>query len=113
MDKKLIARLREAMESKKAELNERIAKIKKDITSGLDSDSQEQATQLENQEVLDALANEATKELAQINKALQRMDDGEYGKCVECGSEIDGRRLEVRPYALRCIDCASEVRRPG
>ena len=107
MDKKLIARLRKALEDKKVELNERVTSIKKDITSGLDSDSQEQATQLENQEVLDALANEATREVAQINTALQRMDEGEYGICARCGHEIDPRRLEVRPYALRCIECAT------
>lgn len=110
MNDELIAQLREALESKKVELNERIATIKKDIASGLDSDSEEQATQLENQEVLDSLANEATSEVAQINKALQRMDQGEYGVCTECGEEIDDRRLEARPFALRCIDCASEVR---
>lgn len=110
MDDKLNARLRETMETRKSELNERIAKIKKDIASGLDADSEEQATQLENQEVLDSLANEATSEVAQINKALQRMDQGEYGVCTECGEEIDDRRLEARPFALRCIDCASEVR---
>lgn len=107
MDDKLISRLRQEMEKKKLELDDRVKRIKQDITSGLDSDSQEQATQLENQEVLDALANEATSQIAQINKALRRMDEGEYGICPECGSEIDHRRLEARPYALRCIDCAS------
>ncbi len=109
MNDKLFARLREDLERKRAELNERIARIKKDITSGLEPDSGEQATQLENREVLDALANEATAEVALINKALQRMDEGEYGLCIQCGEQIDDRRLEARPYAQRCIDCARQA----
>jgi RNA polymerase-binding protein DksA len=107
MDDKQIARLRETLENKKSELNERITGIKKDLSSGLDRDSEEQATQLENHEVLDALANEATRELALINQALTRMDEGEYGICSSCGKKIDERRLEAKPHALRCISCAS------
>jgi DnaK suppressor protein len=106
MNSSMIAQLRHDLEQKQAELTDRVSRIKKDITSGLDSDSQEQATQLENQEVLDALANEATSELSQINAALQRMDEGDYGTCTHCGKEIDDRRLQARPYALRCITCA-------
>jgi len=109
MNPTLIAQLREQLEQKQTELNDRVAHIKKDIAGGLDPDSSEQATQLENAEVLDSLANEATSELAQVNGALQRMDEGTYGKCTECGAEINTRRLEARPYAARCIDCASKT----
>lgn len=109
MNPTLIASLREQLEKKQMELNERLARIKKDIAGGLEADSSEQATQLENAEVLDSLANEATSELAQINGALQRMEEGSYGVCTRCGNEIDARRLEARPYAARCIACASEA----
>lgn len=98
--------LRRQLEQRKAELSERIARIKADITGGLDPDSKEQATQLENKEVLDALANEATDELGKVNAALQRMDNGTYGICTVCGEVIDSRRLAVRPYSSRCINCA-------
>ena len=101
--------LREQLDSLKAELSERVTKIKADLTKGLDADSKEQATQLENREVLEALANEATEELTKINAALQRMDDGTYGICIECGAEIDARRLAARPYAGRCIVCATNA----
>lgn len=101
------ADLRARMEAKKAELNERIDRIKADIGRGLEADSKEQAGQLENKEVLDALANEATVEVAQISAALLRMDEGTYGICSGCGQTIDARRLDARPYALECISCAS------
>lgn len=107
MTPEALAVLRERMEAKKAELNERIDKIKADIGRGLDADSKEQAGQLENKEVLDALANEATEEVAQISAALLRMDEGSYGTCINCSAQIDERRLEARPYALECINCAA------
>jgi DnaK suppressor protein len=99
--------LRTQLDARKAELSERIARIKADIARGLDADSKEQATQLENTEVLDALANEATDELAKVNAALQRMQNGTYGTCTACGKIIDSRRLAVRPYSSKCIGCAS------
>ena len=99
--------LRNQLEARKAELNQRIARIKADIARGLDADSKEQATQLENKEVLDALANEATDELAKVNAALQRMQNGTYGICTGCGKAIDSRRLAVRPYSSKCISCAA------
>jgi RNA polymerase-binding protein DksA len=98
--------LRHQLEQHKAELTERVNRIKADAGRGLEADSAEQATQLENRDVLDALANEATEELAKINAALQRMDVGSYGVCVECGDSIQAARLEARPYASRCIRCA-------
>ncbi len=101
--------LRVQLQQLKAELTERIDKIKADISKGLEADFAEQATQLENQEVLDALANEATAELSQIDAALQRLDDGTYGICTECGQSIANGRLEARPYVSACITCASKA----
>lgn len=101
------AELRVSLEQQKAELMTRVDKIKADVGRGLEADSKEQAAQLENQEVLDGLANEATDEIAKISAALTRMDEGVYGICTQCGAEIDKRRLAVRPHAGRCIVCAS------
>ena len=47
--------------------------------------------------------------LRQIDAALQRIDDGVYGLCVDCDEPIREQRLEVDPTALRCIDCASKA----
>ena len=66
--------LRTRLEAQKVELAARVGKIKQDIARGLEADSAEQASQLENQEVLDALANAGVTELAQVNAALQRMN---------------------------------------
>lgn len=45
--------------------------------------------------------------IRRIQAALQRIDDDEYGECLECGEPINPKRLEVDPAASLCIDCAS------
>lgn len=45
-------------------------------------------------------------EIAQINAAFGRMEDGEFGFCVECGDDIAPKRLELNPAIARCVDCA-------
>lgn len=40
-----------------------------------------------------------------VRKALARIDDGTYGRCVDCGRELPDERLEARPEASRCVDC--------
>ena len=46
-------------------------------------------------------------ELRRIAAALARIDEGDYGACLECGEEIAVRRLELAPAAPLCIACAS------
>ena len=42
-----------------------------------------------------------------IDDAVERLANGEYGKCLECGEMIAEARLQARPYALFCIKCKS------
>ena len=98
--------LRKALQTKKEELTIRLEKIHANLRRGYEADSKERAKQLEDNEVVDALGNEAREELAKISAALQRMEAGDYGFCVECGLEISAGRLEVYPYADECIECA-------
>jgi RNA polymerase-binding transcription factor len=45
-------------------------------------------------------------EIARIEAALKRLDDGSFGECLGCGEDIEARRLAVDPAATLCIDCA-------
>src|SRR4051794_31395636 len=45
------------------------------------------------------------EELRALEAARQRFSEGNYGVCLECGSDIDYRRLRAYPAAIRCIDC--------
>ncbi len=54
------------------------------------------------------------KYLQQIDRALERISQGEYGICRVCGNEIDARRLELVPTTRICVPCkeAEARRRP-
>ena len=51
------------------------------------------------------------RELEAIEAALNRIDSGEYGRCMDCGRWIRPARLEVQPFAVRCLKCQEERER--
>lgn len=56
-----------------------------------------------------ALISNEGEALIQIEQALERMEDGIFGTCVECNGRIPKLRLNVIPYAAHCLKCATEV----
>jgi RNA polymerase-binding transcription factor DksA len=46
---------------------------------------------------------------ARVKAALQRLEAGSYGKCVDCGRELPDERLDARPEAERCVSCQQRV----
>jgi DnaK suppressor protein len=53
-----------------------------------------------------ALRERSRADLARVEAALGRLDDGSYGTCTSCGNPIGAERLEAIPWAPYCIDCA-------
>jgi RNA polymerase-binding protein DksA len=49
--------------------------------------------------------------LGRIESALERIEDGSYGVCEECGVRIPKKRLDALPYAVMCVRCASQNER--
>jgi DnaK suppressor protein len=99
--------IREILLAKRSELVERMERLKSNLTGGHSADSQEQAQELENAEVVDALGNETRIELGKIAKALEQMNHGTFGHCGDCGEEIPLARLKAQPFADLCIRCAT------
>lgn len=60
----------------------------------------------EDADIRDGDLAEAVDELGEIDNALQRIDLGSYGVCATCGEPIPDARLEVMPYAVKCVNCA-------
>jgi len=48
------------------------------------------------------------KLLAKVKAAIERIEEGTYGICDECGDEITTKRLEARPVTTLCIDCKTK-----
>lgn len=53
------------------------------------------------------LLQAARSEAAEVERALLRLEAGTYGVCSQCGKAIPVERLEARPFADRCVPCAS------
>jgi DnaK suppressor protein len=109
MNAQQIAEAKLNLISRKENLEERLAKIEasKKRKAPLSQDFEEQAIELENNEVIDALDEMELSELKQINAALMSLDDGTYGLCAECGTGIGEGRIHALPFTRLCIDCAN------
>lgn len=64
-------------------------------------------------EISSQLAEVESRELAQIENALERMRGGEYGACETCECSIPMARLHALPYATLCIKCQREAEHEG
>lgn len=100
--------VRAILENEKLRLEQLLKRIVVNHRQPPEADSSERAVQRQNQEVVDALGNDARDDLVRIDAALQRIAAGTYGTCTTCGEAIAAARLEAYPFAARCIDCASK-----
>ena len=89
------------------ELSERLGRIGRDgrHASGLTPDFEEQASERENDDVLASLDTTLRGEIRQIEQTLVRIRGGRYGICEGCSKPIPASRLEILPYAARCVKC--------
>jgi RNA polymerase-binding protein DksA len=94
----------------KREVSGRIDSIDRDIRhEGMSADWSEQASERENDEVLESLGNSAEQELSMIKFAIMRIDEGNYFRCAECGDNIPLARLDLLPFTAHCVNCAEKI----
>ncbi len=70
----------------------------------------ESATETLNLEKRLALEKRLKDQLAEIDHALEKIENGTYGLCDKCGRPIDPARLEALPEASLCMLCKSQPR---
>ena len=73
------------------------------------SDEGDMASATSDSMVENAIMSQQEKELAEIEKALAKIESGEYGICEMCEDAIGFQRLKVKPHAVYCIDCREIV----
>ena len=103
---------RQQLEQLLAFLVRRTGKVEGDLLQqggALERDLDQQAIDLENEEVLLGLQGEGSEQIAQVSAALARLAGGVYGTCAECSGEIPRARLSALPYATACRPCAERV----
>lgn len=79
--------------------------------NGDPGDEGDHARTQEEMELNACLSVICASELADIDGALRRLQEGRYGICEECGEEIPIERLKLMPAALLCVDCRSAEER--
>ena len=116
MTKKELEYFRKLINKKKEDLFAELGYLKsssinatsKDQSGDLSSYSfhmADQGTDTMDREMAFTIASREGRYLHHLNEALERIDNGTYGKCRKCGSEIGKSRLEAVPHATQCIEC--------
>lgn len=97
------------LEAERADLRAQLAELGFGDAGGLKYDSNFADTSQVTAErgEAEALAGQLRDALAEVERALARLEDGTYGRCERCGQQIAPARLEAKPAARRCIACAS------
>lgn len=78
------------------------------VYEDLGDDREDNASEVEGYVENVALENNLEAQLKGINKSLEKIKNGTFGVCEECGADISPERLEANPSAKRCMQCASK-----
>lgn len=111
MDKKTqehFKKLLIGMKQKLTEGVERSLQDSKDEVKGGVPDINDDATRTYNRQVILNLGENERKQLEKVEEAFQKLEDGRYGVCGECGESIPVKRLEIVPFAKFCVECESK-----
>jgi DnaK suppressor protein len=87
-----------------AGLNRPIAESVGDVITR-DYEDADFAAALSDRTLSDSILHLLAENREQVEHALDRLADGKYGVCEDCGERIAAERLEFRPEATRCVDC--------
>jgi RNA polymerase-binding transcription factor DksA len=103
-------RTKDALLARRASLRQRHERIQQDLQRRNDplvADAPDRAVQLHNDAALQVIDEATNDELVTIAAVLQRLEQGLYGICKDCGGEIEDVRLQVL-HAVTCSDCARD-----
>jgi DnaK suppressor protein len=112
MDKKTLEQYKKKLEEKRRELSEAYTKNRhygRESDEGGTQDLADKASSSYTKEFLYSLSNTEKSILEEVQNAIERMDDGEYGTCMECGEKISRKRLDAVPWARFCVPCQERV----
>ena len=108
MDQKKIKLFREKLQEKKEEILETFTKNKnygKEADGEPSQDIADKAANSYTKEFLFSLSNSERQLLQQVDDALTRIEDRQYGVCASCEDPMNLKRLQAVPWATLCISC--------
>ena len=121
MNDRTLAKLRKALEERKAQIEGDVSYMADEIRAiGIDQDDEngglgnhiaEDGSNVSEAERLIIVSEDLQNILNQVNSALERMDQGTFGVCQRCKKPIAIARLEAFPYVAYCIECQEILER--
>ena len=112
LDKKTIAKLKKILLKEREQI---VGEVKQIVESSKEmgqdgiQDIGDEAANIYNKQVLLSLNENERTRLQEVDDSLDRIENGTYGICEECGEPIGLKRLEVRPVAKYCVACKTRL----
>jgi DnaK suppressor protein len=112
IDKKTLARFRKILLKEREQI---VGEVKQIVESSKEmgqdgiQDIGDEAANIYNKQVLLSLNENERQRLKEVDESLDRIENGTYGICEECGGPISIKRLEVRPVAKYCVPCLTKL----
>ncbi len=98
---------RQLLQTREQQLTEEIARFTEDARESQTAEVEDPIDEVTSAQAKAAgfgVANIAAETLVAVRAALQRIDTGEYGVCIDCGREIGQKRLEAVPWTPYCLE---------
>lgn len=114
--KDAISELREILIRRRDALRKALAgdlSLLRELGQQTSGDMMDAALDAAHEEISSQLAEVESRELGNIENALERMREGQYGACEMCEMGIPMARLQALPYATLCINCQREAEKSG
>ena len=95
---------KQVIETTRGRLRREVENMAEGELSQVDQHPADSGTEMHEQELDETTEMMLDEEEKRIAEAMRALDDGTYGKCIECGNDIPRERLEARPEAVRCVE---------
>ena len=110
MDKEYLNYFTKLVLKERERILRKLRTVRNDIQRSTESriaEEFEDAQSAVGKEILSGLVQKGTHELEAVNRALERIIEGVYGQCGQCGHDIAFARLEAMPTTALCVSCQS------
>jgi DnaK suppressor protein len=112
MEKKKLETFKKRLEERQMALRRAVSRTEEDgriADQDTAQDIADRAASSYTKEFLFSQSNNDRQLLQMVETALQRIREGEFGECVNCGNEINAKRLEAVPWTRYCIECQEKL----
>ncbi len=107
--KKELEALKAELIQRKADLEQKLTQLNEKVTEEREMDPADQAASSTMELLKSSFQNTELEEYHNIELALEKIDEGTYGVCIDCGEPISDKRLKMNPNASRCLRCQESM----